>query len=194
MDIKGKQEFKLTREQVFEALNDPEVLRQSIPGCKSLEKKSDTEFIATIELKIGPIKAKFEGEVRLDDIVPPTSYRIVGSGKGGTAGNASGSAVVKLEEIDEETTLLTYDVKVGVTGKIAQLGGRLIESTSAKLAIVFFTKFAEVVGGDKPVEDTQDKAEEVSKEKMVPIPIWMWVTGSIIVIAVLIPIIISNSN
>lgn len=144
MKMSGEQRIEASVERVWEALNDPEVLKASIPGCESLEKKSDTELAATVTLKIGPVKAKFNGEVELKDLNPPHSYTIAGEGKGGIAGFAKGGADVSLAE-DGDATILTYTAKADVGGKIAQLGSRLIDSTSKKLAGEFFKKFGKIV-------------------------------------------------
>jgi len=144
MNMSGEQRIEASVERVWEALNDPEVLKASIPGCESLEKKSDTEMTATVTLKIGPVKAKFNGEVELKNLNPPYSYTIAGEGKGGIAGFAKGGADVTLAE-DGGATVLTYTAKADVGGKIAQLGSRLIDSTSKKLAGEFFKKFGKIV-------------------------------------------------
>ena len=145
MNLEGEETIGAPISKVWEALNDPEVLKICIPGCESLEKKSDTEMAATVALKIGPIKARFAGEVELKNLNPPHSYTIQGEGKGGIAGFAKGGADVKLTEQGPDETLLTYTVNADVGGKIAQLGSRLIVSTSKKLAGQFFSKFNEVV-------------------------------------------------
>ena len=145
--IEGEERISAPIQKVWEALNDPEVLRASIPGCQSLEKKSDSELAATVVLKIGPIKATFAGEVMLANLNPPHSYTISGEGKGGIAGFAKGGADVKLAEDGPGTTVLTYEAKADVGGKIAQLGSRLIQSTSKKLAGQFFSTFNEKVSG-----------------------------------------------
>lgn len=144
MEMNGEERIAAPRQLVWEALNDPEVLRACIPGCQSLEKSSDTEMSATVKIKIGPVSAKFTGEVTLENINAPESYTIAGEGKGGIAGFAKGGADVHLTE-DGGETVLVYDVKAQVGGKLAQLGSRLIDSTSKKLAGQFFTKFNEVV-------------------------------------------------
>jgi uncharacterized protein len=145
--IEGEERISAPIQKVWEALNDPEVLKASIPGCQALEKKSDTELAATVVLKIGPIKATFAGEVALANLNPPHSYTISGEGKGGIAGFAKGGADVKLAEDGPDTTVLTYEAKADVGGKIAQLGSRLIQSTSKKLAAQFFSTFNEKVSG-----------------------------------------------
>ena len=144
MDITGTQRIEAPRSIVWAALNDPDVLRQCIPGCESLEKVSDAEMTAKVTLKIGPVKASFSGKVTLSDIDPPNGYTITGEGSGGAAGFARGSAKVRLQE-EGNTTVLTYAAKADIGGKLAQLGGRLIEGTSKKLAAEFFAKFSEVV-------------------------------------------------
>ncbi|HEY9056503.1 MAG TPA: carbon monoxide dehydrogenase subunit G [Aurantimonas sp.] len=146
MDLKGEYRLPAPREKVWAALNDPDVLRACIPGCQSLEMTGENEMAATVVTKVGPVKAKFAGEVRLENINAPESYSIVGEGKGGIAGFAKGGADVHLAE-DGGDTILTYDVQAQVGGKIAQLGGRLIDSTAKKLAGQFFDCFAEKVSG-----------------------------------------------
>ncbi|MCR5859818.1 carbon monoxide dehydrogenase subunit G [Mesorhizobium sp. J428] len=141
VDMQGEERIEAPIAKVWEALNDPEVLKACIPGCESLEKKSDTELSATVALKIGPIKARFAGEVELQKLKPPHSYTIFGEGKGGIAGFAKGGADVVLKEEGPDATLLTYTAKADVGGKIAQLGSRLIQSTSKKLAAQFFSEF-----------------------------------------------------
>ncbi|KQZ79091.1 carbon monoxide dehydrogenase [Mesorhizobium sp. Root157] len=144
--IEGEERISAPVEKVWAALNDPDVLKESIPGCQSLEKKSDTDLAATVVLKIGPIKATFNGEVTLKNLKPPHSYTIQGEGKGGIAGFAKGGADVTLTPDGPDTTILTYAAKADVGGKIAQLGSRLITSTSKKLAGQFFSTFSEKVG------------------------------------------------
>jgi uncharacterized protein len=143
--IEGEERIEAPIQKVWEALNDPAMLKVCIPGCQSLEKKSDTELAATVVLKIGPIKATFAGEVMLTNLNPPGSYTIQGEGKGGIAGFAKGGADVKLTEDGPNATILNYAAKAEVGGKIAQLGSRLIESTSKKLAGQFFSTFNEKV-------------------------------------------------
>jgi carbon monoxide dehydrogenase subunit G len=143
--IEGEERISAPLEKVWAALNDPAVLKESIPGCQSLEKKSDTELAATVVLKVGPIKATFNGEVTLKNLNPPHSYTIQGEGKGGIAGFAKGGADVKLTADGPGTTILKYEAKADVGGKIAQLGSRLITSTSKKLAGEFFSTFNEKV-------------------------------------------------
>jgi len=147
MNMEGEERIGAPVTVVWAALNDADVLRSTIPGCQSLEKKSDTELAATVVVKIGPIKATFQGEVMLGNLNPPNSYTISGEGKGGIAGFAKGGADVTLAPDGADATVLRYTVKAEVGGKIAQLGSRLIDSTAKKLAGQFFQSFAEKVGG-----------------------------------------------
>ncbi|MEX3011220.1 carbon monoxide dehydrogenase subunit G [Hoeflea sp. TYP-13] len=145
MEMNGEERIAASRDVVWAALNNPEILRQCIPGCQSLEMISDNEMSAAVKLKVGPVSATFKGAVTLENINAPESYTITGEGKGGIAGFAKGGADVVLRE-DGAETILTYDVKAQVGGKLAQLGSRLIDSTSKKLAGQFFASFGEVVG------------------------------------------------
>lgn len=144
MNMTGEQRIEASIQTVWEALNDVDILKQSIPGCESLEKTSENELTATVTLKIGPVKAKFNGAVQLQNLNPPYSYTIQGEGKGGIAGFAKGGADVKLTQ-EGDATILTYEAKADVGGKIAQLGSRLIDSTSKKLAGQFFETFGGIV-------------------------------------------------
>src|SRR5690606_31966129 len=147
MDIEGEERITAPVETVWRSLNDPEILKECIPGCEELEKVSDTEFAATVLLKMGPIKARFKGTVELTNLNPPNSYTISGEGKGGVAGFAKGGADVELRSDGADTTVLTYTAKADVGGKIAQLGSRLIQSSSKKLAGEFFSRFNKTVSG-----------------------------------------------
>lgn len=146
MDMSGQHRIPADVATVWAALNDAEVLAQCIPGCEELEKESDTELTAKVALKIGPVKARFSGRVLLEDLNPPHSYSIVGEGKGGVAGFAKGGADVTLTE-DGSETILDYTANAQVGGKLAQLGSRLVKSTSAKLADQFFDNFSKAVAG-----------------------------------------------
>jgi len=141
MTMNGECELPVTRETVWEKLNDPATLKACIPGCEQLDKLSDTEFQAVATTKIGPVKARFKGKVTLSDLDPPNSYKISGQGDGGVAGFAKGGATVKLAP-KNGGTLLSYTVEAQVGGKIAQIGQRLINGAAKKLADDFFQKFA----------------------------------------------------
>lgn len=144
MDLTGSQRIAARPEHVWRALNDPDVLRQCIPGCQELTQTSPTEFSARVVLKIGPMKATFAGAVTLSELEPPRAYRITGEGQGGVAGFAKGGARVWLVE-EDEATILNYEAQANVGGKMAQLGARLIDSTAKKLAGEFFGAFGKVV-------------------------------------------------
>ncbi|WP_375785229.1 carbon monoxide dehydrogenase subunit G [Bradyrhizobium sp. Pha-3] len=145
MQMNDSQRIPSSKEKVWAALNDPEILRRCIPGCQSLEMASPTEMTATIVLKVGPVKATFGGKVTLSELDPPNSYRISGEGSGGIAGFAKGGAFVTLASEGSDVTVLTYAVEAQIGGRLAQLGGRLIDSTARKLAGEFFKSFGEVV-------------------------------------------------
>jgi len=144
MTMQGEVVLPADRPTVWAALNDPDVLKACIPGCQELEKIGDTEFRAVAKLAIGPVKATFKGAVALSDLEPPNSYTISGEGQGGVAGFAKGGAKVRLEPA-ETGTRLVYDVSAQVGGKIAQLGGRLINGVAKKYADEFFANFAKAL-------------------------------------------------
>lgn len=178
MEMTGEHRIAAPRSVVWEGLNDPEVLRRSIPGCDTLEKTSPTEMTATVTAKVGPVKASFGGQVTLSNLNPPESYTISGEGKGGAAGFAKGGADVKLVE-DGDGTLLQYAVKANIGGKLAQLGARLIDGTAKKMADDFFTRFAaemEQRAAAAPAPTPTPAAEPVAPEPVspetpVPIPV-----------------------
>ncbi len=157
MKLSGSYQINLEKQKVWEALNDPEVLKQSIPGCEEFSKNSDTEFTATATNKIGPFNASFSGDIQLKDINAPHSYVIEGSGNS-IVGFASGSAKVNLED-SEGGTKLIYEVEANVGGKIAQVGSRLINMTAKKMADVFFNKFSELISSKEISRETKSKPE-----------------------------------
>jgi uncharacterized protein len=147
MDMTGEYRLTAPRAKVWEALNDPDVLRQAIPGCEEVVKVSDTELAAKVLAKVGPVSARFTGKVTLSELDPPNGYKISGEGSGGAVGFAKGGATVHLVD-DGAGTLLTYTVEAQVGGKLAQIGSRLIDATARKMAGDFFQRFAAVV--DQP--------------------------------------------
>jgi hypothetical protein len=169
MDMVGERRITAPRRIVWDALNDPEVLKASIPGCQSLEKLSDTQMKATAAVKIGPISARFTGNVLLSDLDPPNGYSIGGEGQGGVAGFAKGGAKVKLDD-DGPATTLRYEVHAQVGGKIAQLGARLIDATAKQMADQFFDRFSAQVTAMAPAEAsvTAPAAEPVTGPAAVP--------------------------
>jgi carbon monoxide dehydrogenase subunit G len=152
MKMTGEQRIAARRQRVWEALNDPDILRASIPGCESLEKGADDRYTATVEVKVGPIGARFKGAVSLADLDPPNGYTLILQASGGIAGSAKGSAKVHLSE-DAGSTLVRYEVEAEVGGRMAQLGGPIIDATAKQLAGRFFSRFGDSVGGAaKPAE------------------------------------------
>ena len=155
MKLSGSYQINLEKQKVWEALNDPEILKKAIPGCEDFIKESENEFTATATNKIGPFNASFTGSIELKDIDAPNSYKIVGSGNS-PVGFASGEAHVKLEEKNNKTELV-YSVEANVGGKIAQIGSRLIDMTAKKMADIFFGKFRELVEPKDVSRDTSEK-------------------------------------
>ncbi len=188
MEMIGSQRIEASRERVWQALNDPEILKASIPGCERIEKLSDTEMAATVTLKVGPVKASFQGDVKLADLDPPNGYTITGEGRGGAAGFAKGSARVSLIP-EGGATVLSYSVKADVGGKLAQLGGRLIDSTARRLAAEFFDRFAQAMdaacaGGAPGTPQLAGSAAEAIPTRarsMRSSPV-LWVSGAVIAI------------
>ena len=190
MNLSGEHHIPATRQSVWEALNDPEVLKVCLPGCDDMEKTSATEMKATITTKIGPVKATFKGAVTLSDLDPPNSYTLSGEGQGGAAGFASGAAKVTLSNGEDGGTVLNYTVEAKVGGKLAQIGSRLIDSVAKRLAAKFFEAFVEKMIERDEAEATPPDAEAAPSS--VPgaakhgIPTPVWVVGIIGAVAILI--------
>ena len=167
MEMKGEKIIFTSKQKVWEALNDPEILQKTIPGCEEFIKKSETEFTATATNKIGPFNASFTGDIELTDLNPPHSYKITGSGNS-PVGFANGEATVSLED-EANGTKLTYTVEANVGGKIAQVGSRLIDMTAKKMADIFFGKFSELVSNDqgdkKTIKENVEKIEVPTEKK-----------------------------
>lgn len=186
MQMTGEQHIAAPRERVWEALNDPAVLARCIPGCQSLDKEGDDHFAAVAEVKIGPIGARFKGNVQLSDIDAPNGYTITGSGNGGIAGNAKGGAKVRLSAAPGGGTLVHYTVEAEVGGRMAQLGGPIIDATAKNLAGKFFATFGEVVSGNAPVAQAAPRAPVMAGATVAtrsaaasasPGSIWGWVAA-----------------
>ncbi len=176
MELTNEIRIRAPRERVFAALQDPIILRQAIPGCETLEAISPTEFTATVSAKIGPLAATFKGAVSLSDINPPASYSVSGEGKGGPAGFAKVRAQVNLLA-DGDETVLSYQVKADIGGKLGQLGGPLVDRTAQKLAGEFFQKFEILVG--EPSKIALPSGPPVRRRPR------LWFTGAAIVFALI---------
>jgi uncharacterized protein len=187
MDMTGQYRIPAPRERVWAALNDPATLKASLPGCQSLEKLSDREFAAIVLAKVGPVQAKFNGNVTLSNLNPPESYTISGEGKGGAAGFAKGGADVTLIE-EGEVTVLTYTAKADVGGKLAQLGSRLIDGTAKKMADEFFDNFSRQVAGPAPSpapEPAPEVAPPAPRESLLQNK-FVWAAAAIVVLMILV--------
>ena len=184
MQLSKQHEINAPREVVYDALNDAAILKNSIPGCEQLTKKSDTDLTAVVRVKIGPVSAVFNGDVTLSDLDPPNGYTISGQGNGGVAGFAKGKATVRLSEHGEqgEKTLLHYDVEAQVGGKIAQLGARLIDSTAKKLASQFFEQFSAQL---QPADNGSDLPSATPTPVAANNKRWL-VAGGVVIVAILI--------
>ena len=164
MKMSGEEIIAAPRQVVWDALNDPEVLKQCITGCEEIKKKSDTEMEAKVTAKVGPVKASFVGAMKLSKLNPPRSYVISGEGKGGMAGFAKGGATVQLSDTADGQTKLSYDVDAQVGGKLAQIGSRLIDSTAKKMAADFFKKFNKVVSDRAQSAASEQKTKPAAKK------------------------------
>jgi uncharacterized protein len=186
MEMTGEYRIPASREKVWAALNDPDILSQAVPGCEEIQKLSDTEMTATVVAKVGPVKAKFKGAVTLADIDAPNGYTLNGEGKGGVAGFAKGSAKVTLVT-DGDDTVLSYVVDAKVGGKLAQVGSRLIDSTAKKLAGEFFGTFSEIVGAPEGAEAIDAEGDDTS-EAGAPGSIWskpvIWIALGVVIAAI----------
>jgi len=174
MDMTGEQLIALPQQRVWEALNDPEILKDCIPGCEVMEKVSDTEYRVVLAAAVGPVKAKFSGKLLLSDLNPPTAYALNFEGSGGAAGFGKGDCKVKLSAA-EGGTRLAYTAHATVGGKLAQVGSRLIDGVARKMADDFFARFNQrVVPAAQPtVPATAPKGK---------IPFWAWVLGILILV------------
>jgi carbon monoxide dehydrogenase subunit G len=186
MEMSGERRIPASREAVWQALNDPEALKAAIPGCEHIEKQSDTDLLARLAIRIGPMAAKFAGKVKLENLNPPESYTISGEGNGGAMGFAKGGADVRLDALGPDETLLRYNVKAQVGGKMAQLGARLIDATAKQMADQFFDRFAanlapappaglvEVVAPPVPAPATLSVTQLIPSEFMgMPLVFWI---------------------
>lgn len=141
MQLKNDRMLQVGISTAWAALNDDDMLRRCIPGCETLSREGEDVLAATVCLAIGPVKARFSGRVRMQDVRPLEGYRMVFEGQGGIAGFGKGSAVVQLQAQPDGTTLLSYDAAAQVGGKIAQIGARLVNAAAQKITLEFFSRF-----------------------------------------------------
>ena len=180
MDMTGEQLIPLPRQRVWEALNDPEILKACIPGCETIDRVSDTEYRIAMTAAIGPVKAKFAGKLSLSELNPPESYTLAFEGSGGAAGFGKGGAKVRLAS-EGDATLLAYTAHATVGGKLAQVGSRLIDGVAKKMAEEFFAKFNQTIA---PTPAEAAPGAPVSRARR--IPGWVWVVAAIVVALVVV--------
>lgn len=173
MKISGEKLLNAPQDRIWSALNDPEVLRKCIPGCESFDVLEGNRYQATVVSKIGPVQARFQGKVSLSDINPPHGYTISGEGTGGNAGNAKGTARVRLEPA-QGGTKLSWEADAQVTGKLAQIGSRLIDSAANMMANQFFDRFQQIIAGEEPLE-----------QPIRVVPLWIWVGSAAVILIAL---------
>jgi carbon monoxide dehydrogenase subunit G len=166
MELTGEYTINAKRQDVWEALNDPDVLKVCIPGCEELEKLTDTQFTARVTMKVGAIKARLKGSVELSDIDPPNGYTISGQGQGGVAGFAKGGARVDLKDADGAGTVLRYKANAELGGKLAAVGSRVIQGIAKKMADDFFGKFARHLSGEEEKPLTKTAAAPAPKKSV----------------------------
>lgn len=176
MEMKGERQIPVNQSVVWKALNDPEVLRASVPGCESLEEKGNDEYQATILAAVGPVRARFQGNMAIVESNPPTSYKLRFEGQGGAAGFANGEASVHLEP-DGDQTILNYVTEARIGGKLAQIGSRMIEGTARKMADEFFDNFINQLTSPEPAHQ---KPSAAAKQ----IPSWVWPAVGIVIAAI----------
>jgi uncharacterized protein len=194
MDMTGEQLIPLPQQRVWEALNDPEILKACIPGCESIERTAETEYAVAMTAAVGPVKARFNGKLKLSDLNPPSSYSLAFEGSGGAAGFGKGSAHVDLVP-EGDTTRLRYSANASVGGKLAQIGARLIDGVARKMADDFFTRFNATVAPPAAAAPSADASTSTvdADELTVPpgvkypsVPTWVWIVGGIVVAVLLV--------
>jgi uncharacterized protein len=191
MDMQGSRQLAATQQQAWDALNDPEVLKRCIPGCDSIERTGDDQYAITMSIKIGPVSAKFNGKIALQDVNAPQGYTLQFEGQGGAAGFGKGSSQVRLEP-QPAGCELHYTASAQVGGKIAQVGQRLIDGVAKSMAEDFFKRFEGVLqeqysGVGYAINSVAPSAENMpgSSPKRFKIPVWVWIVGAALLAAVL---------
>ena len=187
MEMSGEQHIPLPQQRVWEALNDPEILKACIPGCESIDRVSENEYKVAMTASVGPVKAKFNGKLLLSDMNPPNSYSLAFEGSGGAAGFGKGSAQVSLAP-ESGGTLLTYKAQASVGGKLAQIGSRLIDGVAKKMSDDFFIRFNKTVA---PAAESAIPASAAAADPAAPatpakfpLPVWVWVCGALVLLLI----------
>jgi len=181
MELNGERTIPASVDETWTALNDPEVLKACVAGCESLEKVADDAFVAVVAMKIGPVSARFRGNLKLTNVQPPTSYTINFDGQGGVAGFGRGSADVALAAIDPISTRLSYQARATVGGKMAQIGSRLIDATAAKITDDFFKAFEAQLQARVPVAPgSAPVAAPAAPRQRAPVTTLDWVLAAIV--------------
>lgn len=194
MEMTGEQLIPASQQQTWDALNDPEILKACVPGCDSIEKTGDNEYLVLMVARVGPVSAKFKGKLALSDLDPPNSYSIAFEGQGGAAGFGKGGAQVRLAS-EGDGTRLAYSVKASVGGKLAQIGSRLVDAAAKKIANDFFQAFNDKVAGAhaRPGHEEHVEHEEHHPEPVPPDPdmptlsnssVAFFAAGALVVVAV----------
>lgn len=187
MEMSGEQHIPLPQQRVWEALNDPEILKACIPGCESIDRVSENEYKVAMTAAVGPVKAKFSGKLLLADMNPPNSYSLAFEGSGGAAGFGKGSAQVSLAP-ESGGTLLTYKATASVGGKLAQIGSRLIDGVAKKMSDDFFIRFNKTVAPAEISAGAASTAQPGSTPATQPakfaVPAWAWIGGSVLVLLI----------
>lgn len=165
MQLTGQHELELDRNTVWKEINSQEMLKHCIPGCEKLEQVGDNRFEMTILAKVGPIKTRFNGDMSIQDVNEPESYKLVGSGSGGSAGSAKGETLITLTDVEGKRTILNYTASVSVNGKLAQIGAKLIDGTAKSFAAQFFESFVEAVKNKSDDSETIDVSEPENNEQ-----------------------------
>ena len=186
MELTGERLIPASRTRTWEALNDPETLKACIAGCESLERTGEDGFTALVAVKVGPVSARFKGNLKLSNVQPPASYTIHFDGQGGAAGFGKGSADVQLEE-EAGQTRLRYTARAQVGGKMAQIGSRLVDAAAAKISEDFFrafeTKLREEVGA--PAAEPSPPAAGAPASAPAGTRLAWWVGGGVLIVVVL---------
>jgi uncharacterized protein len=184
MEMTGSHIIPASADRVFNALNDPEILRQCIPGCKSLEQLSETEMVATVVIKVGAMPAKFNCTVQISDLVYPKSYKITGEGKAGPAGSVKGGALAELSAVPEGTEL-RYQVATELEGPLSKFGTGLLDGIAKDLSGQFFANFSDCLSHDQQA-DPENAPEPTENTASIKIPRWIWlILGAVVAVFLL---------